>query len=229
MGLVDSGSGGFIFLDAPGGTGKTFLLNTILAKVRLGGKIALASASSGIAATLLKGGRTAHSTFGIPLTLAHNDSPVSSIKKNSNHAEMLRKTSLIVIDECSALHRRAYEVVDDLLQDMKDTTSLFGNIPVLIAGDFRQTLPVVQRGNAPDQLAACLKNSRLWSQVKTLRLRTNMRAHTTGDVRSSRFAAHLLRIGNGNVPSDHEDTIAIPRGVGTSKAWRTSRKLFTRI
>lgn len=37
-----------IFIDAPGGTGKTFLLNLILAKVRAEGKIALAVASSGI-------------------------------------------------------------------------------------------------------------------------------------------------------------------------------------
>ena len=190
-------------------------MNTILAKVRLGGKIALASASSGIAATLLKGGRTAHTTFGIPITLAHVETPVSSVKKNSSHAELLRRTSLIVIDECSALHRRGYEVVDRMLQDFKDTESLFGNIPVLLAGDFRQTLPVVQRGSAPDQLAACLKNSYLWRHVQIMRLRTNMRAHTTGDVGSSRFAAHLLRIGNGNVPSDHLDNIKIPQGVGT--------------
>lgn len=36
-----------IFIDAPGGTGKTFLLNLILAKIRVKGKIALAVASSG--------------------------------------------------------------------------------------------------------------------------------------------------------------------------------------
>lgn len=40
------------FLDAPGGTGKTFLANLILAKIRESGKIAIAVASSGIAATL---------------------------------------------------------------------------------------------------------------------------------------------------------------------------------
>lgn len=40
----------FFFLDAPGGTGKTFLLSLILAKIRSQQKIALAVASSGIAA-----------------------------------------------------------------------------------------------------------------------------------------------------------------------------------
>ena len=44
-------------------TTETFLYNTILAKVRSEGKIALAVASSGIAAALLDGGYTAHSMF----------------------------------------------------------------------------------------------------------------------------------------------------------------------
>lgn len=55
------------FLDGPGGTGKTFVQNTIMAKLRSEGKIVLAVASSGIAATLLDGGQTAHGKFKIPL------------------------------------------------------------------------------------------------------------------------------------------------------------------
>ena len=42
------------FIDGPGGTGKTLLYNTILAKVRSQGQIVLAMASSGIAALLLQ-------------------------------------------------------------------------------------------------------------------------------------------------------------------------------
>ncbi|XP_044575267.1 uncharacterized protein LOC123259066 [Cotesia glomerata] len=58
---VSAGQGGFFFLDAPGRTGKIFLISLILAKIRSNNGIALAVASSGIAATLLDGGRTAHS------------------------------------------------------------------------------------------------------------------------------------------------------------------------
>ncbi|KAE9542286.1 hypothetical protein AGLY_003413 [Aphis glycines] len=57
------------FLDAPGGTGKTFLINLLLAQIRSSGKVALAVASSGIAANLLSGGRTAHLTFKLPLNV----------------------------------------------------------------------------------------------------------------------------------------------------------------
>ena len=60
---INNNRGGLYFLDAPGGTGKTFVTILILAKVRQQNKIALATASSGIAATLLPASRTAHSTF----------------------------------------------------------------------------------------------------------------------------------------------------------------------
>ena len=75
--------GGIIFLDAPGGTGKTFLLNLILARIRMENKIALAVASSGIAATLLDGGRTAHSTLKLPLNVHQLEMPTCNIGKNS--------------------------------------------------------------------------------------------------------------------------------------------------
>lgn len=63
MDSIENEKGITIFVDAPGGTGKTFVTNLILAKVRSRKEIALAVASSGNAATLLAGGRTAHSMF----------------------------------------------------------------------------------------------------------------------------------------------------------------------
>ena len=60
--MVDRNQKGVLFLDASDGTGKTFLINLILAKMRSEGKIALAITSSGIAATLLTGGCTLHRT-----------------------------------------------------------------------------------------------------------------------------------------------------------------------
>ena len=56
---VISGAGGVFFLQGFGGTGKTFSINLVLAKIRADGGIALSTASSEIAATLLEGGTTA--------------------------------------------------------------------------------------------------------------------------------------------------------------------------
>ena len=52
-----------IFVNGPGGHGKTFLFNTILAAVRSEDHIALAGATSGIASILLWLGRTIHSRY----------------------------------------------------------------------------------------------------------------------------------------------------------------------
>ena len=57
------------FVNGPRGAGKTFLYCTLLANLRKLGHIAIATNTSGIAATLLPGGRIAHSRFKIPLTL----------------------------------------------------------------------------------------------------------------------------------------------------------------
>ena len=87
-----------LFLDAPGDTDKTFLINLILAKLRLEGKIALASASSGIAATLLTGGRTLHSTFKIPLDLYAMDIPICSIKKDTALCRVIQEGEATVVN-----------------------------------------------------------------------------------------------------------------------------------
>lgn len=60
---IEKNTGQTFFLDAPGGIGKTFVINILLAKVRKDHGIALIVASSCFAATLLEGGKTAHSVF----------------------------------------------------------------------------------------------------------------------------------------------------------------------
>uniref|UniRef100_A0A1J3HC41 ATP-dependent DNA helicase n=1 Tax=Noccaea caerulescens TaxID=107243 RepID=A0A1J3HC41_NOCCA len=56
---VENGLGELFFLYGPGGTGKTYLYNTIISKLRSEKKIVLPVASSGIAALLLPfGGKT---------------------------------------------------------------------------------------------------------------------------------------------------------------------------
>jgi hypothetical protein len=74
MEAVRHSVGKTIFVDGVGGAGKTYLYSTILAAVRAEGRIALPVASSGIAALLLEGGRTAHSRFKIPVKGLHGES-----------------------------------------------------------------------------------------------------------------------------------------------------------
>ena len=64
---------GMFFLDAPGGCGKTCLIKTILSTIRSEGKIAIDTASSGLAATLPTGGRAVHSTFKVALDITRTE------------------------------------------------------------------------------------------------------------------------------------------------------------
>jgi hypothetical protein len=176
--LINKKQGGLIFLDAPGGTGKTFVINLLLAKIRQQSKIAIAVASSGIAATLLEGGRTAHSGLKLPFNLAQHDAPVCAISKGTAEAKVLQECELIVWDECTMAHRKALEALD------------------------RTLLPVIPKGTMADELKACLKSSYLWIHVHRLRLKTNMRVHLQGDVAASQFAEQLLNIGDGKITVD---------------------------
>lgn len=93
---VKTDAGQIFFLDAPGGTGKTLILNLLLAKVRSEKGIALAVASFGIASTLLEGGKTAHSAFKLQFNMMDMEKSICNISKQSNMAQVLRDGKLIV-------------------------------------------------------------------------------------------------------------------------------------
>ena len=68
---VSEGTGECFYLDGAGGCGKTTVAKALLHSARSRGQIAIACASSGIAATLLPKGQTAHSAFKIPVSYTH--------------------------------------------------------------------------------------------------------------------------------------------------------------
>ena len=113
---VRSGDGGVFFVDGPGGTGKTFLYKALLATVRGEGKIAVAMATSGVAASIMPGGRTAHSRFKIPLNI--EDGTSCNIPKRSGMAKLLKKASLILWDEATMTKRQAIEALDISMRDI---------------------------------------------------------------------------------------------------------------
>ena len=203
MASVESKEGKVFCLNAGGGTGKTYTLNLILAATRAKGEIALATATSGIAATLLHGGRTVHSRFKVPINL-HEDSTCSMDKGTK---EVCKNASLIIIDEVTMGHRHMYECLDRSLRDVRKGKErggqLFGGLTVVFAGDWRQILPVVIKGGQAQIIEASLLRSHIWEEVEKLTLVTNMRAALAGGGQQE-FAEFLDAIGTGTYPKVRE-------------------------
>ncbi|XP_076908897.1 uncharacterized protein LOC143565957 [Bidens hawaiensis] len=197
-----------------------YLWKTLSASIRSKGEIVLNVASSGITSLLLEGGRTAHSRFLIPINLTEDSQ--CQVKGNTDVSELLKKTSLIIWDEAPMIHKHAFEALDRTLKDVMNVDlgntsgSLFGGKVVVLGGDFRQILPVVQNGTRNDCVNATISSSYIWSNCKVLKLTKNMRlavgSQMSNTLEIKQFADWLLDIGQGNLggPNDGEATITIP-------------------
>ncbi|CAN1781972.1 hypothetical protein LINPERHAP1_LOCUS15628 [Linum perenne] len=201
MDAIETKKGKLFFSHGHGGTGKTFLYNCIISKVRSTGGISLVVASSGIAATLLPDGVTAHSRFKIPLEI--DNLSTCTVKKGSDVAELLKSATLIVWDEAPG-----------------ENYVPFGGKFVLLGGDFRQTLPVVPNGSREDNINATLPRSYLWTFCTLLHLRINMRI-TTNSINTTpmfdglTFPDWVLADGNGTLRTRPTRTHAMPNDLIT--------------
>ncbi|PAA80832.1 hypothetical protein BOX15_Mlig019542g1 [Macrostomum lignano] len=203
--------GGLHFVDAPGGTGKTFLLTLLLQAVRAARQPAIAVASSGIAATILPEGRTAHSMFKIPVCAVRQDNAFCSIGHQSRLAALLRSNRLIVWDEAPMTHRKDLEVFERSLRDLLRVERPFGGALLVMAGDFRQLLAVVPGGTQANSIDACLSRSALWPHFRQHHLSRNLRLE--GGSASESYADFLMQVGNGELPEDEEGLIALPSDI----------------
>ena len=203
------------FLDAPGGCGKTFTLNALIDAVQGQGNVVLPVATSGIAAQLLTGGTTAHSTFKFPLHIDPH-SNTSTISVQEIRAKLIRHSKLIIWDEAPMAHKHLLQLLDTTLRDIMSTPDTpFGGKVVVLSGDFIQILPVIVKGSRAIIVNACLKKSHLWQYAQVFHLTKNMRVHRLQHDLAPEalddltwFAKHLLEIGESKL--EHPDIYDIP-------------------
>ena len=196
------------FVNGAGRTGKTFLYQVLCHATCGEGWIVLCVASSGISALLLIGGRTAHYMFKIPVE-GLDEASLCKIPKESQHADLLRATRLIIWDEITMQHRNAPEALDRTLHDIHDDDRPFGGITVVFGGDFQQILPVVPKGSREDIVSATIQRSYLWNDIESLHLMRNMRLEETQDEEEVAFANWLLDVGHGHETSP-DGTLTLP-------------------
>ena len=135
-----------IFLDAPGGIGKSFTLNVLVTWMIAETHKVATSAASGIAATLLFLGQTTHHRFELPVT-PHKDS-VCYFKKESDTGKFLSDISLGIIDEGPMLNKLHLEALDQSMKDLvpaQDRNKKFGGKVMLVMVIFSSCYQFLRR------------------------------------------------------------------------------------
>jgi hypothetical protein len=95
--------------------------------------------------------------------------------------ELIESASLVIWDEALMTHRHAFEALDRTFRDLLSRQTegagslVFGGKVVVLGGDLRQILPVVEGGGRAQVVDAAIVNSQLWKHVRLLSLTTNMR------------------------------------------------------
>jgi hypothetical protein len=196
--------GAMFYLDGPGGTGKTFLLNALIDLADTEKVNQIVVASTGVAALLLKDGQTAHSTFKIPIPCDFGSN--CPIDRSLPLGQMLINSRLIIWDEIVTVHKYVISAVNRTLQDLAGNPLPFGGKTVVFSGDFCQILPVVKYNEYPDSLNPTIKSTAFWGSIIEYKLTKNMPlasalAGPYGQ-KNEKFVAALLKLGEGRRQTD---------------------------
>lgn len=130
-----------VFLTGSAGAGKTYTINQYLHYLRARDVSVAVTASTGIAATHMNG-MTIHSWAGIGILDALSAQDLARIKKRPIVAERIERTQVLVIDEISMLHKKQFDLINQVMQAVKDNELPFGGVQLLVAGDFFQLPPI---------------------------------------------------------------------------------------
>jgi hypothetical protein len=214
-------------LQAPGGTGKTHTMNTIIKYLVNAGKKVAVTSSTGISATALIGGRTVHSALNAGITLP--DPKVGfPIATQSKLASEWRSIDILIIDEVMCLHRQFLEAIATTLQrnvfvDRPDRLAMgpFCGMTVVLTGDPRQQLPITPHASKDTIIASCLHCSDLFPLFDQYKLTENVRLHRSvpvkhDDNRLQSMQEWIRNIGDGTLQSsdlivDNHHYVRIPQ------------------
>ncbi|KAI0503732.1 hypothetical protein KFK09_014671 [Dendrobium nobile] len=191
------------FIDGPEGTDKTYLYRVILSTLKSDCHIAIATATSGVAASILPGCRTTHSRFKIPIN--STETTLCAITKQSGLAQLLKQSSIIIWDEAPMVKRTAIKTLNRTMKDIMNSSISFGGKVIVFGCDFRQVLSVVRRASRSETISYSMVKSYLWQEMEVFKLKENMRART-----DHLFSDFILRIGNGDEEESEDGFVHIP-------------------
>ena len=132
------------FLTGAGGTGKSYVIRSIVEALNREGKDVALTALTGCAALLLgKKAKTLHSWAGIGLGKETAEVIVSKLKKSSKAKKNWLAADALIIDEVSMMTPVLLDKLDAIGRAMRKAKGLpFGGLQVILVGDLYQLPPV---------------------------------------------------------------------------------------
>ncbi|XP_052762246.1 uncharacterized protein LOC128204884 [Mya arenaria] len=155
-----------IILTGQGGTGKTYAIRAIVARLMDIKNVAV-TATTGIAATQYTNGQTIHSWCGLGDGSISGKELSNLIPKEEKYLKArmrIEKCDVLVIDECSMLSQKMFDTIESICRNVKKNNAFFGGLQLILAGDFYHLPPV------PDQLNGetgkfCFQSKAFYSSV----------------------------------------------------------------
>lgn len=148
-----------VYLTGPAGSGKTYVLNEYIAYLKKHGVGVAVTASTGIAATHIKG-VTIHSWSGIGIKDSLTPADIDQLVQKEKLFRRYEQTKVLIIDEVSMLRPEMLDALDQIARAMKMVDAPFGGMQIVLSGDFFQLPPVTK-----EQRARFIDSSRAWKNM----------------------------------------------------------------
>ena len=146
-----------VFLTGQAGAGKTYVLNQYIHYLRVRHIAVAITASTGIAATHMCG-MTIHAWSGMGIKDTFDKEDYARLKRRQHLLERIKETKVLIIDEISMLHAKQVDLLNEILQTLRENDQAFGGIQVVFSGDFFQLPPVGNKGeNSKERFAFMAK------------------------------------------------------------------------
>ena len=131
-----------VIILGPGGTGKTYIINTIRQICAKSNRKLHISALTGKAASLIPGARTLHSTLSIGLGKNTADEYIENIRGSKWKMANWKRIKILIIDEISMLGMTLFDKLDKIARAILNPNKPFGGIQIIGSGDFLQLPPI---------------------------------------------------------------------------------------
>lgn len=138
-------TGANVFLTGEPGSGKTHTVNAYVSWLRSHGIEPSITASTGIAATHVKG-MTIHSWSGIGVRDHLTPSDLDFLGTKEHLVRRMQSAKVLIIDEISMLAGGVLDMVDEVLREVRRSEQPFGGVQVVLVGDFFQLPPISKGG-----------------------------------------------------------------------------------